>query len=159
MKTCQVDGCFNPVWGKMLCKNHQYLRVDKKPKPLKLIRDKEYPFGFSNQQSMFEWLWEKAKDKNGNVICPYTKEVLNRFYGTELWWSCFAHILPKGKYTYFKLNPENIQIIFPEFHRLTDQGTLAERKKHPEWNFGLWYAKVFEMKQKYQNYKKENLLR
>lgn len=32
MKTCSHTGCGFVVWGKGYCKNHQYLRTDKKPK-------------------------------------------------------------------------------------------------------------------------------
>jgi len=34
-KTCTAANCTRPVWGKGYCRNHQYLRTDKKQKPIK----------------------------------------------------------------------------------------------------------------------------
>lgn len=34
-KQCKAEGCSWDVWGKGYCKSHQYMRTDKKPKPLK----------------------------------------------------------------------------------------------------------------------------
>jgi len=162
MKTCSVENCINPVWGKGLCRNHQWKRTDKKKsvpkfkeKPVKHIPD----FGFDNQLEMFAWLWDEAKDQNGIVVCPYTKERLNRFYGTNMWLSCFSHVLSKKNWPYFKLNPEAVYVVLPEFHRIVDQGTFKQRSEHPEWNWLAWDEKVLEMKEKYIQFKRENLLR
>jgi hypothetical protein len=158
-----ADGCYYPVWGKGYCKSHQYLRTDKKPKKtpveVKGTRRNDSPFGFEDQSSLFDYLWQEAKDARGRVFCDFTGENLNRFYNTPLYYNCFAHLLPKGRYTYFKLNPANIQIVFPEFHRIVDQGTREERKEYPGWRFYLWDIRVENMKEEYLKYKKLNLLR
>lgn len=39
-KICSVDGCDHRVWGKGYCARHQYLRADKKIKPVKPYSDK-----------------------------------------------------------------------------------------------------------------------
>lgn len=39
-KLCAVDGCDHRVWGKGYCARHQYLRTDKKIKPVKPYSDK-----------------------------------------------------------------------------------------------------------------------
>lgn len=162
MKTCKVDNCNYPVFGKGLCRNHQFLREDKKHRPIpihsKKIKVHEVSFGFENQLELFQYLWDNAKDENGIVKCKYTGKVLNSYYNDRLWLNCFAHLLPKGKYIYFKLNPENVECVNPFFHAVIDQGTSDARSKHPDWNFELWDAKVNEMKIKYQKFKKENLL-
>jgi len=40
-----------------------------------------------------------------------------------------------------------------------DQGTRAERAKHPDWKWDLWDAEVIRLKEEYQKYKTKNLLR
>lgn len=39
-KQCLHHNCTIPVWGKGYCIYHQYLRTDKKPKPIKKVSDK-----------------------------------------------------------------------------------------------------------------------
>ena len=83
---------------------------------------------------------------------------MNNFYNTAWWWSCFAHILPKSKYPYFKLNPKNVRVVFPEFHKIVDQGTMLDRVNHPSWRFELWDREKEQMKIEYNLFKKQNLL-
>jgi hypothetical protein len=115
-------------------------------------------FGFDNQLDMFYDLWAKAGDKDGYIICPFTEEILNGYKRGNSWFSCFAHLLPKGRFTYFKLNPDNIRVVYPEFHRIVDQGTEKDRQRHPDWRFDLWDQEVEKMKIQYEKFKKENLL-
>lgn len=83
---------------------------------------------------------------------------LRSFVGTQLFPNCFMHILPKGRYTYWKYNPANIIIAHPTFHRVCDAGSLAERKHHPTWNFEAWDSLVLEKKEEYRKFKQDNLL-
>ncbi len=168
-RICGAPGCIYTVWGTDkntnigYCARHQYLRTDKK-KPKKIaVRSKKQPvvdlsFGFDSQVALFDYLWENARNKEGRVICPVTGHDLTDLYGTELWYSCFAHVLAKKNWTYFKYNPENIMVVFPPFHDLVDRGAIHQRNKFPHFRFDLWDAKVIEMKEKYQQFKKENLL-
>ena len=39
-KTCNADGCSNRVWGGGYCARHQYLRTDKKIKPIANFSEK-----------------------------------------------------------------------------------------------------------------------
>jgi hypothetical protein len=169
MKTCKSKNCIYPVFSHGYCQSHQRERTDDKynrthksnrgiPQYTDKKRDHEISFGFEGQLDLFNWLWEDAKDKNGIVRCPYTGERLNRFYNTELWLNCFAHILPKGQYTYFKLNPKNVKVIFPDFHKIVDQGTSLDRVNHPSWKFEAWDQRKEELKIEYQLFKKQNLL-
>jgi hypothetical protein len=107
---------------------------------------------------MFGWLWEDSKDEHGQVICKYTGKRLNMYLAGMLYWNCFAHVLSKKQYPWFKLNPANVEIVEPEFHRIIDQGTLKERTEHPEWRWDLWDTKVIQMKEEYRKFKQENLL-
>lgn len=162
MKNCQVEGCVSPVWGKGYCRRHQWKRQDKKPSAI-LKKSEKKPahtidWGFESQFDIFVWLWEDSKNLKGQVICPYTNEQLNKYYKTEVWWNCFSHILNKKNYPYFKLNPANIAVVFPEFHRIIDQGTTKDREAHTYWKWELWDAKVIQMKDEYVKFKKVNLL-
>lgn len=168
-RTCNVNNCFYPVFGtdkntgKGYCSRHQTLRTDKKPREKYFTaRGRNYgnrlSFGFENQIDLFNWLWEDAKNEKGDVICSFTGERLNRFYNTELWYSCFAHILAKGKYTYWKLNPKNVVVCLPDFHRIVDQGSSLDRANHPNWDFRLWDQRKEELKIEYDLFKKQNLL-
>lgn len=170
MKTCKTENCFNPVFGGGFCKWHQSKRTDKKPrKPqyhfikckgesLALKYGKNLNFGFESEIDMFNHLWEAAKNEKGQVICPYTGENLNRFYNTLRYFSCFAHVLPKGRYTYWKMNPLNVKVVNPHFHAIIDQGTSKDRLYHPLWLFEEWDREVEELKIQYQEFKKINLL-
>jgi hypothetical protein len=169
MKTCKAEGCVRPVFSHGFCQSHQRQRTDDKynrtykanrgiPKYTKKEKIQDFNFGFESQLDLFAWLWQEAKDKNGIVICPYTNERLNCFYNTEQWLSCFAHILPKGRYTYFRTNPKNVAVCHPDFHHIVDQGTSLDRANHPTWKFEKWDQRKEEMKIQYQLFKKQNLL-
>ena len=166
MRICCVDTCIFTVSGtdkntkKGYCARHQYLRTDKS---LLIAKRSHKPnhkpsFGFESQPDLFAWCWDNAKDQKGMVTCPFTGEKLNRFLNEAEILQCFAHILPKGKYPYFKLNPKNIAVVYPEFHSIVDQGTSIDRANHPAWRFDLWDQRVEEMKIQYKLFKKQNLL-
>lgn len=162
MKTCNHSGCVNPRFGGGFCKWHQSEREDKQVKPIpkrsERIKMAEISFGYETQWDMFMDLWSQAKDVNARVICPYTGESLNRFYRTDKFWSCFAHQLCKKNYPYWKLNPSNVKVVLPLFHTIIDQGTLAERKRYPDWKWDLWDSEVIQAKEDYLKFKKEHLL-
>jgi len=124
------------------------------------VRDNiQTSFGFEDQTSLFWRLFENARDNKGEVFCQFTGEKLNFWAAQETWFYClFAHVLSKKNYPYFKLNPDNIRIVLPEFHRIIDSGTTEERKMHPGWKWNEWDALVIEMKQKYTQFKKDNRL-
>jgi len=119
------------------------------------------PFGFKSQPDLFAWCWENQKTELNQVICKYTGINLGKYLypsHPELWINCFAHVLPKKNFTYFRLNPKNIRVVYPEFHRIVDQGSSVDRVNHPEWRFDLWDQEVEEMKIEYKLFKKQNLL-
>lgn len=158
MRICEANNCIRPVFGtdkntrKGYCMSHQWMRTDRKTKkpafrfPKAPIRDFDY--GFESQTQLFAWCWDNAKNEKGEIICKYTGEKLNRFanYSMDIFLRCFAHVLPKGKYTCFRLNPKNIRVVFPDFHTIVDQGTSIDRVNHPSWRFNLWNQEVEEMK-------------
>lgn len=168
MRNCEHGNCTFPVFGTDkntgigYCSSHQWCRTDKKVRKIP-VRSKKQPsfdlsFGFESQVQLFGQLWENAKNSKGRVVCKFTDNEVHFYTTLEKFLCNFAHILPKGRFPYFKLNPDNIEIVDPEFHRIVDQGTQEDRAKHPDWRFDLWDAKVLEMKEKYQTFKKQNLL-
>jgi hypothetical protein len=162
MKTCKQESCTYPVFSHLYCKSHQYLRTDKKPKKIRARTNKK-PFhkiewGFTSQVDLFMILWDIAgKGGSEKIICPYTNERLDELHPDQAI-KCFAHLLNKKNYPLFKLNPRNIRIVFPDFHSIVDQGTMQDKKAHPNWNFDLWDKEVFMMKKDYISFKKQNLL-
>jgi hypothetical protein len=165
MKACHHSTCMNPVFSNGYCQNHQYLRTDSKY--LKKQAEKKYKqfhpvkavvrninFGFKGELEMFHEIWNER-----NHTCEFTGENLELIYATEWWVSCFAHILPKGRFPLFKLNKENIRLVYPEFHTIVDQGTKADRLKHPTWDFTYWDELVQMMKAEYIKFQKQNLLK
>ena len=128
-------------------------KFTKKPK---IVRD--INFGYGNQVIMFQNLWSEAKNNKAEVICPFSGQDITMYRSGQIWFNCFAHILPKKNYPYFKLNPENVRVVSPDFHKIIDQGTFADRQRHPEWKWDEGDALVEKMKIAYQEYKKLNLL-
>ena len=110
-------------------------------------------WGFNTQPELFEHVWIKAQDKEGNVVCPISGEKLNKFMGTFLELNVFAHVLSKDKYTRFRLNPDNVVPVLPDVHTILDSGRLSDRAKHPDWNWDWWEEKKEQLKEQYDNYK------
>lgn len=79
--------------------------------------------------------------------------------GTDLWRSCFAHLLPKGKYPQYRNNKANILLLEPIEHSLIDMGTQDQRdeyfkEKLAEGVFVDWsrfYSLQEQLKKKYPN--------
>ena len=68
MKQCKKEGCNNPVFSHLYCRNHQYLRTDdKKPKGLNRKRE---PTG---ELEMFRVLWDEREHVCG-VCGDYIEE-------------------------------------------------------------------------------------
>jgi hypothetical protein len=164
MKNCKAPNCISPAQSHGFCFRHGYLRTDaKKPQRTIKTRSDKKPthtidFGFDDQISMFEALWENSMDERRWIICKYTLQRIDGFRTTPLFLNCFAHILSKKNYPYFKLNPDNIRIVHPNFHKIVDQGTFDDRNIHPEWKWDEWDALVIKMKEEYRKFKLKNLL-
>jgi hypothetical protein len=165
MKACLAPQCMSPVFSNHYCLRHQNLRTDSKY--LKKQAEKNYKkyhpekkvmrnmdFGFKGEWDMFNKIW----DEYPFHTCQFTGESLDKFYKTDFWPNCFLHILPKGKYPLFKLNKFNVVLGHPDFHRIVDAGTLDDRLKHPQWDWGTWDKLVIKKKDEYAKFLKDNLL-
>jgi len=146
-KICVVDKCNFPAWSNGLCKIHHskyYIAPIKREnlssniklsstikssitssKGLKNRTSKKIKFnyfGFNNQIEMFNHIWNTRP-----LVSAISKRPINYFFNTELWYNCFAHILPKGGYPHFRLNPDNIMLLHPKEHELLDHGTSKQQ--------------------------------
>lgn len=103
-KQCKKETCSYPVFGGLYCKNHQYLREDKKEK------NKTSPvIKTTGEYQLFLSIYAERKG-----ICEITGKSLKFDVG------CFAHILSKGAYPSYRLNPDNIIMMDKEIHDLYD---------------------------------------
>ena len=160
-RTCKKPGCTYNVFGGGYCRVHQWLRTDKKPKELKkrtLIKSVKTPdFGFQTQLQVFRHIFFKLKKP---VICPISgRDITDIMNGSITQWiTAFAHILPKGKYPLWRLNPRNVKMINPVAHNLLDQGTELQREEYPDWNWAWWDNEVELARKEYRKFLKENQL-
>ena len=128
-KICKICEKESYIFSKGRCKK---CSAKKKNPPKKEKSD--------DQLRMFLTLW-----KNSNKVSEISGKPLLGFEHSNWHWQ-FEHILSKGAYPSFKLNPENIMLMLPEEHiYLTDNTDKA--KQDP------LYKKYFEkkelLKQKY----------
>lgn len=138
-KPCTVDGCGYPRFAKGYCRTHQYLRTDKKkPKPIKARSDK-YQYG---QKDLFCKIWLTRPPKS--FITGYD---LSRWGNGSMFFSLFAHVLPKGKYPELKLKEENIVLLTPNEHALFDQGTEEKREEYARLNPTCDWEKLYDYRE------------
>jgi hypothetical protein len=99
----------------------------------------------AGQLEMFKEIWSER-----DHISFLSKRSL-KYFDVKM----FAHILPKGRYTKFKLKKFNIILLHPEEHNLLDQGTVKQREAYAKlWNCN--WDKVYELKEELlKNYKNE----
>jgi len=111
-------------------------------------------WGYKTQVELFEHVWAdyfKTLNEMGmEWLCPFSHQSIKRFYDSEFKYNCCAHILPKSKYPIWRLNPDNVILVHPEFHRIVDQGRLSDRLDHPTWFFAKWDALVEQKKEDYK---------
>ena len=99
-----------------------------KAKSKKFRHNWDTSYGFKNQIELFEYIWQK-NTKNGERFSQLSGEEikLNRY--SPKWVNCFLHVLPKGSYPYFALNPENIIFATPEEHDRQEEFSYFNSKK------------------------------
>lgn len=78
-----------------------------------------------NQSQLFNSIWEErphVSELTGKPLLPR---------GHPQWHWQFLHVLPKGSYPKWKLNPDNIMLGLPEEHQGQEKFS-AFREKHDE---------------------------
>jgi hypothetical protein len=152
-KKCKNCGREDYSWSKGMCKGCASLsgkqkKVNQNSKT-KTIND---DFGFMSQKEMFSYIWDNLPLIDGHKRCWISDAPLMP-EGHYLFYNQFAHVLPKGKYPLFKLNPENIVVILPEIHYLYDMGT-EEQRMNSGYNFNKLYDLKVKMFIEYNNHLK-----
>jgi hypothetical protein len=76
------------------------------------------------ESMLFKMIWAHSEKKS-----YLTGTWLRDYVNTDMWYSCFAHVLPKGqnKYPYFRHLARNIVPMTPDEHHLWDDGTEEQR--------------------------------
>jgi len=123
-KQCKHPGCYFPVFSNGYCQRHQNDRTDEKW--LRAKQKKEYdknkwmkgqkqlkdsgkkPTG---EKEMFDEIWNERPR-----VSHVSGESLQRWEDTKLFVNLFSHILPKGNYSRYRLNKENIILLTPQQH-------------------------------------------
>jgi len=153
-KLCKNCGKY-PVFSKGYCKYCQYKNYTsiKEKQGSKYTKKKDKVikngnFGFNTQMEMFKYIWNTQPH-----TCWLTGLALKEFDVRM-----FAHVLRKGTYTYFKLNPKNIRLLHPTIHNLVDNFKEELREQYSHVDFNKWFKLQEEMKIKYEEFKRKNLL-
>jgi hypothetical protein len=155
-KICQVDGCNYPVFSSGYCKYHGYKIKPKSKREAKFNKKKKtlkVDFGFKTQVEMFNHKWNIEPHK-----CWLTGALLNFKQYSDEWFQCFAHVLRKGVFTYWKLNPENIRLLHPDVHHLVDNFIEEYLEQYPDIDFYKWFDLQDRLRVEYTVFKIENLL-
>jgi hypothetical protein len=95
---------------------------------------------------MFIHIWSAQPIINGHKRCFVSNLPLTKYQDSDLFWSMFAHVLPKGRFTKWKLNPSNVVLLDPQIHWLYDQGTNDARIKS-----GYNFTPLYDLKQELTN--------
>jgi len=158
-KRCKAEGCFNVVFNNRYgyCRRHLYLSEEYRKKVIeqrsqqkvyripKVSKKRQEELKSYSQIDLFNEMWDEMQKPR---ICPVSGKKLDYITG-DFWYSCFAHVLPKGKYPKLKLSKENIMIVHPDVHTLYDKGTQEQRDKFKNWRWDVLYLKREELLNKY----------
>lgn len=123
MKKCKFDTCDNNVFGGLYCRNHQYMRTDKKDKPIKKtpIKRNYKPTG---EGALFTTIIGTRRNYSFlsglNII-----EVDNMIDHNNC-----HHVLNKKDYPDFRLYDRNIILITRDEHDLIHAGTKEKRENY-----------------------------
>jgi hypothetical protein len=105
VKTCSVDNCNNPVWGKGLCVSH-IKRKPITPKKGGLLKMRRELFVIRTKtetmRNFFMEIWNERK---------HYSEVSGEYLGSEALSTFFHHILPKSKYPDVAYDKSNIILL------------------------------------------------
>ena len=78
---------------------------------------------FKNQLEMFNYIWETREHISELSKKPLFSKIHPR------WHFQFAHVLNKGSYTKYRLNPDNIMLMTPEEHQDQESSIVFQQRK------------------------------
>lgn len=127
-KTCQSDGCNNPIWGGGYCKYHQNLRppkANKTPKDRGLFKRADREDGknngdFERDKLFYSSIWDSREHKCFNCNCSLGGEPLTLF---------FDHILEKSRFPDLRYEQDNIMLLCPDCHYNKTNAYYSEKIK------------------------------
>jgi len=145
MKKCKFDTCDNNVFGGMYCRNHQYMRTDKKDKPIKktLLKRNYKPTG---EGVLFDSIISTRRPIS--FISGLNIKDIDGIINHN---NCH-HVLNKKDYERFRLYDRNIILITKYEHHLIHNGTEEQREKYvkevmSEYGVVVHWEKLEELKQ------------
>ena len=125
----QGDNSEKWIYAKKMCQKH-YNDLQRE----KYIQKKHQKIPnnspFSSEVELFEYLWATPPQKSF-----LTGEPIKISRDNDLWYSIFAHVLPKGKYPQFRLMTWNIVFLNPcrkdgrSEHHAFDQMSKSDRER------------------------------
>lgn len=94
---------------------------------------------FKNQKEMFDWIWENRPHESELTGEPLLSKKHFKWH-----WQ-FLHVLPKGSYPKFKLDPRNIMLALPDEHDHQNQYQAFHNRKSELKTiyYRLYYNKKF----------------
>jgi hypothetical protein len=88
----------------------------------------------TGERKLFELIWS-ISDKRSFI----SGRKLPFEVGSDLWFSCFAHVLSKKQWPYFRLYIGNVSTLHPDEHMIYDKGTIDDQKKYTrDWPLTKW---------------------
>jgi hypothetical protein len=125
MKTCNIDGCNRPIWGKGVCAMH-YPRTSLKVNPqvaknfLSCLGKSEVvgPEKKKARNDFFMSIWTKR---------PHVCQHCGKKLGNEPRTYMFDHLLEKQKYKTLEFEEENIWLVCLECHDEKSRGIITEK--------------------------------
>lgn len=145
MKKCKIDNCENNCFGGLYCRNHQYMRTDKKDKPIKKTPIKR------NYKPTGEGILFDSIISTRRPISFISGLNIKDIDGIINHNNCH-HVLNKKDYERFRLYDRNIILITKYEHHLIHNGTEEQREKYvkevmSEYGVVVHWEKLEELKQ------------
>lgn len=135
------------IYAKGLCewcyRQNRYFAIKENNKKFYETR-----WGFETERQMFEYIAVRRP-----LVSFIDGSDLKWTKGKSFFFSIFAHVLPKGKFPYYRLNPNNIILLTPQQHQDFDQNKTKSQllEENSNWQnvFDLYDELEKEYKAKY----------
>lgn len=139
-RTCEIEDCKYPVFGKNRCQKHYPKSTIKKITERGLVKKQEKKERTEKLISFYLDLWDKKADRNGNVNCFESGTLLSyTIYKNNI--CCYSHQIGKKVRPDLAFNEENVLIVHPNIHTAWE----ADPKSCPKM-----YDYTKKLKEKYE---------